>query len=52
MSRVALKAEKLDHHPNWSNVYNEVEVRLWTHDHDGLTEKDFELAEFMDTVAQ
>merc|ERR1711920_441854 len=48
MSRVALHAEKADHHPNWSNVYNKVEVKLWTHDAGGLTEKDFALAGLMD----
>ena len=52
MSRVALEAEKRDHHPNWSNVYNKVDVQLWTHDHDGLTETDFELAAFMDNAAK
>eukprot|EP00927_Polykrikos_kofoidii_P045671 TRINITY_DN396_c0_g2_i1.p2 TRINITY_DN396_c0_g2~~TRINITY_DN396_c0_g2_i1.p2 ORF type:complete len:106 (-),score=21.54 TRINITY_DN396_c0_g2_i1:87-404(-) len=51
MSRVALHAEKADHHPNWSNVYNTVEVKLWTHDAGGLTEKDFALAAHMDDAA-
>ena len=44
MTRVALAAEKLDHHPDWSNVYKTVEVRLNTHDAGGLTELDFDLA--------
>lgn len=48
MSRSALYAEKFDHHPNWSNVYNKVEVDLWTHDVDGLSTNDFRLAKFMD----
>ena len=52
MARVALKAEKLDHHPEWFNVYNRVEVTLATHDADGVTELDVKLATFMDTVAQ
>ena len=52
MSRVALTAEKIDHHPNWSNVYNKVEVELFTHDEDGLTERDFQLATFMETAAK
>lgn len=44
MSSVALLAESMDHHPNWSNVYNQVEVNLSTHDAGGLTEFDFVLA--------
>ena len=48
MSRVALQAEKLDHHPEWSNVYKTVNVTLATHDADGLTELDIKLARFMD----
>lgn len=51
MSRVALAAEKLDHHPDWSNVYNRVEVVLTTHDTGGLTELDFKLAAAMDKLA-
>ncbi len=44
MSQVALVAEKMDHHPEWSNVYNRVVVELQTHDAGGLTDLDFELA--------
>ena len=51
MARVALMAEQLDHHPEWSNVYRNVEVRLTTHDAGGLTELDFRLARFMDRAA-
>jgi 4a-hydroxytetrahydrobiopterin dehydratase len=51
MSRVALKAEVMDHHPEWSNVYNRVEVVLTTHDAGGVTEKDLTLARFIDAVA-
>ena len=51
MSRVALMAEKMDHHPEWFNVYNKVEVTLSTHDAGGLTELDLRLARFCDKVA-
>ncbi len=51
MARVALEAEKLDHHPDWSNVYRSVEVRLSTHDVGGVTSLDFELARRMDRLA-
>ena len=52
MARVALTAEKLDHHPEWSNVYKTIEVTLSTHDAGGLTELDVKLAEIMDKFAQ
>ena len=48
MSQIAIWAEKLKHHPEWFNVYNKVEVRLTTHDADGLSELDFSLAEKME----
>ncbi|WP_309082737.1 4a-hydroxytetrahydrobiopterin dehydratase [Chelativorans sp.] len=51
MTRVALAAEKLDHHPEWSNVYKTVDVTLSTHDAGGLTELDFKLATRMNTYA-
>ena len=51
MSRVALVAEKVDHHPEWSNVYKTVSVTLSTHDAGGLTELDIKLAEAMDKIA-
>jgi len=51
MARVALLAEKMDHHPEWSNVYKTVEVILATHDSGGVTEKDVILAKAMDSYA-
>lgn len=51
MTRCALVAESLDHHPEWFNVYNRVEVTLTTHDAGGLTSLDFKLAEEMDAIA-
>ena len=51
MNRVALLAETQDHHPEWSNVYNKVSIRLTTHDSHGLTKRDVALARFVDTVA-
>lgn len=50
MSRVALQAEKIDHHPEWSNVYNRVSVTLTTHDAKGVTQLDISLAAFMDQL--
>ena len=51
MSSVALVAEKLDHHPEWKNVYSRVEVELTTHDSGGITALDFELAARMNELA-
>jgi 4a-hydroxytetrahydrobiopterin dehydratase len=51
MSAVALKAEQLNHHPEWFNVYNKVDVTLTTHDAGGLTELDVKLGSFMDDFA-
>jgi 4a-hydroxytetrahydrobiopterin dehydratase len=51
MARVALVAEKMDHHPEWANVYRTVDVTLSTHDAGGLTELDIRLAKTMDAMA-
>ena len=50
MTRVALAAEKLDHHPEWFNVYNRVDVILTTHDADGVTALDVDVAKIMDAA--
>ncbi|MGE3475524.1 MAG: 4a-hydroxytetrahydrobiopterin dehydratase [Rhodospirillaceae bacterium] len=51
MTRVAMKAERMDHHPEWFNVYNRVDVTLTTHECEGLSERDVALATFIDTAA-
>lgn len=51
MARVALRAESLNHHPEWTNVYNRVTVTLTTHDVGGLTDLDVRLARFIDHIA-
>ena len=51
MTRVALYADKVDHHPEWSNVYNRVEVLLTTHDAGGVTQRDLDMARFIDAAA-
>jgi 4a-hydroxytetrahydrobiopterin dehydratase len=50
MARVALMAAKMDHHPEWSNIYNRVEVVLSTHDAGGVTSQDVQMARFMDLL--
>ena len=52
MTRVALMADKMDHHPEWSNVYNRVSVVLTTHDAGGVTGLDIRMARFIDEAAQ
>lgn len=51
MARVAMKAEQIDHHPEWSNVYKTVNVTLTTHDAGGLSALDIDMAKFMDKAA-
>jgi 4a-hydroxytetrahydrobiopterin dehydratase len=50
MSKVAILAEEHSHHPEWSNVYNKLDIRLTTHDSGGITEKDFYLAQLIDSL--
>ena len=50
MTRVAIQAEKVDHHPEWFNVYDRVEITLTTHDADGLSQRDIDLARFIDAA--
>ncbi|KAG7462785.1 hypothetical protein MATL_G00188410 [Megalops atlanticus] len=51
MSRVALQAEKMDHHPEWFNVYNKVQITLSTHECGGLSQRDVTLATFIDQAS-
>ena len=48
MKKVAIKCEDMNHHPKWTNVYNKIDVELYTHDSGGITVKDFELSSYMD----
>ena len=50
MTSVAMEAEKMDHHPDWSNIYNSVTIRLNTHDANGITQLDFDLALVIDRI--
>lgn len=50
MTQVAIEAEKMNHHPDWRNVYNNVEVNLVTHDASAITTQDFKLAKIIDTI--
>jgi 4a-hydroxytetrahydrobiopterin dehydratase len=51
MTTVALAAEKMDHHPDWTNVYNRVAINLWTHDAGGITKSDIQLAQQIENIA-
>ena len=51
MTRVAIMAEKADHHPEWSNVYNRVDIMLTTHDAGGLSQRDVDMARAIDAIA-
>ncbi|TXD84841.1 4a-hydroxytetrahydrobiopterin dehydratase [Subsaximicrobium wynnwilliamsii] len=52
MSRIAFECEAQNHHPNWSNVYNLLKISLSTHDADGVTQKDFDLAEAIEEIVE
>jgi 4a-hydroxytetrahydrobiopterin dehydratase len=52
MTRVAIKAQEMDHHPEWSNVYSKVEITLSTHEAKGLTSRDATLARFIDSISK
>ncbi|UKM64111.1 4a-hydroxytetrahydrobiopterin dehydratase [Flavobacteriaceae bacterium GSB9] len=52
MSRIAFECEALNHHPNWSNVYNTLTISLSTHDAGGVTDKDFQLAEAIENIVE
>jgi len=51
MAEIAILAEKADHHPEWSNVYNRVDILLATHESDGVTQRDLDLAQAIDAAA-
>ena len=52
MSRIAFECEALNHHPNWSNVYNVLKISLSTHSANGVTNKDFELAQAIEAIVE
>ncbi len=52
MSRIAFECEALNHHPDWTNVYNTLNISLSTHDANGVTEKDFKLAEAIENIVE
>ena len=50
VNKLAVKCNEMNHHPKWTNVYNSIEIELYTHDKKGLTNKDFELSKYMDEI--
>ncbi|MBU2994838.1 4a-hydroxytetrahydrobiopterin dehydratase [Cellulophaga baltica] len=52
MTRIAFECEAQNHHPEWTNVYNSLQIRLNTHDAEGVTEKDFKLAKIIESIIQ
>ena len=52
MTRIAFECEALNHHPDWGNVYNSLHIRLYTHDANGVTEKDFKLAKKIEEIIE
>ena len=52
MSRIAFECEALNHHPNWTNVYNVLTISISTHDADGITQKDFDLIESIENIVE
>ena len=50
VNKLAVKCNEMNHHPKWTNVYDSIEIELYTHDKKGLTNKDFELSKYMDEI--
>ena len=50
VNKLAVKCNEMNHHPKWTNVYDSIEIELYTHDKKGLTKKDFELSKYMDKI--
>ena len=52
MSRIAFECESLNHHPNWTNVYNSLTISIYTHSEGGVTDKDFQLVEAIEAIVE